>query len=92
MDAETLTKLKDFVNAANNSGQINYDWGCQIASVKDDHILVEFFSTDEDDDLSRVGKLSVHSDTLMAWQEGDDEPIIFSNRPWILVSITYAGP
>lgn len=94
MDAATLAKLQDFVEAANHSGQLNYDWGCQIVSVVGEHVYVRFFDTDQcEDEEEYIGKLSVHSDTLMAWQEKEDtEPIIFSNHPWILVSITYAGP
>lgn len=90
MDAATLTNLQDFVEAANQSGQLNYEYGCEITAVEEDHVVVRFF--DEDGDGCCTGKLSVHSDTLMAWQEEDDaEPILFSNRPWVLVAITYAG-
>jgi len=98
MDDTTLTSLKRFVNIADRSGQNNYDWAAEIYAVEKDHVCVRFYDTDivdkdEQMETSCTGKLSIHSDTLMAWQtDEDEEPIIFSNRPWILVAITYAGP
>lgn len=97
MDAAKLAFLKDFVSRAAASGSINYDWTAEIYAIESDHVCVRFYDDDivdetEQMESSLVGKLYIHSDTLMAWQEADDEPIIFSARPWILVAITYAGP
>ena len=91
------TKLQDFINTANSTGQINYDWGCEIYGFEDDHALVRCFDTNmsEQEQLEEciTGKLYAHSDRLMAWStDEDEEPIIFSARPWILVAMTYAGP
>lgn len=86
--------LRRFVDSANNSGRINYDYGCKIIEEKEDHVVVKFFDTDvgeSEDDIQ--GKLWMYNEGFMAWQEDDTlVPIIFTDFPWILVSITYAGP
>lgn len=87
-DFETLRR---FVEIANDSGSTNYDWCCKIVEENEDHVVVSFFDK-IGDFIHLTGKLWMYNEGFMAWQEAEDEPIIFSARPWILVSITYAGP
>ena len=98
MDSVDFERLQDFVTKASQSGTINYDWGCEIYGVESDHVCVRCFSTDIGDtdlqmELSLTGKLSIHSDGLMAWSTVDgEEPVLFSGFPWVFVAITYASP
>lgn len=90
---QDFTRLRAFVAAADTSGRANYDYGCEIIEQKDDHVIVRFSCTDTDDDVPVVGKLWMHNEGFMAWlQEEDKEPVIFSDRAWVLVAIAYAGP